>query len=85
MELIDWGKVLTVAVAGAVIVSGTWGLLALGAVLFRRRGRLVREKKQHTLKNQPVRRGHARLTTHVAEGSNGQPEPREGPLKAGES
>ncbi len=80
MELIDWSKVLAVVVAGAIIVSGTWGLLALGAVLFRRRSRLVREKKvaDGVIKHDG-HLGHGRLTTPIGKETNGQPESPEVP------
>lgn len=80
MELINWSMVLTVVVAGAVIVTGTWGLLALGAVLFRGRGRLAREKKvaDGVIKHHG-HLGHGRLSTPIGKETNGQPESPEVP------
>ncbi|HSQ54996.1 MAG TPA: hypothetical protein VLM40_04550 [Gemmata sp.] len=48
MELIDWTTVLTAVVAGAILLSLAWFVVALGTAYFRRRGEFVREKKSST-------------------------------------
>ena len=72
MELIDWGQVLVVVVAGVVIVFSAWVFIALGRALLRKRTRSVQRNGNGAIAMQRRRRGKMFTATHLEEKVSGK-------------